>query len=59
MDFENMKRKELQSICKKHGIPANLSNQEMVDRLSSLFKVFLTFNCFPQFVFRFNWSDFV
>lgn len=34
-----MKRKQLQSFCKKHGIPANLKNVEMVDRLSSVLKV--------------------
>jgi len=26
MDFFAMKRKKLQSYCKKHGIPANLKN---------------------------------
>ncbi|KAK1371334.1 hypothetical protein POM88_037426 [Heracleum sosnowskyi] len=39
MDFHNMKRKELQNLCKKHDIPANLSNLEMVEKLSSFFKV--------------------
>ncbi|KAL8110432.1 uncharacterized protein LOC141671829 isoform X2 [Apium graveolens] len=39
MDFHNMKRKELQKLCKNHNLPANLSNLEMVDKLSSLFKV--------------------
>ncbi|XP_060198621.1 uncharacterized protein LOC132627346 isoform X2 [Lycium barbarum] len=39
MDFENMKRKELQALCKEHGIPANLTNLEMVNKLSSLLKV--------------------
>nr|GME15369.1 Serine-rich adhesin for platelets like [Ipomoea batatas] len=34
----NMKRKELQELCKNHGIPANLSNVEMANRLSSIFK---------------------
>ncbi|XP_031373610.1 uncharacterized protein LOC116188410 isoform X2 [Punica granatum] len=38
MDFHGMKRKQLQSLCKKHGIPANLKNSEMADRLSSIFK---------------------
>ncbi|CAO2834105.1 unnamed protein product, partial [Amaranthus hypochondriacus] len=36
MDFHALPRKELQSLCKKHGIPANLKNVEMADRLSSL-----------------------
>ncbi|XP_019239004.1 PREDICTED: uncharacterized protein LOC109219052 isoform X3 [Nicotiana attenuata] len=39
MDFDNMKRKELQALCKKHGIPANLTNLEMANKLSSIFKV--------------------
>ncbi|KAI4389724.1 hypothetical protein MLD38_001921 [Melastoma candidum] len=39
MDFGSMKRKKLQALCKKHGIPANLTNLEMVHRLSSILKV--------------------
>ncbi|XP_012829517.1 PREDICTED: uncharacterized protein LOC105950694 isoform X2 [Erythranthe guttata] len=38
MDFKSMKRKELQGLCKKHGIPANLSNLEIVDKLTEFFK---------------------
>ncbi|KAK8298534.1 hypothetical protein V6Z12_D05G260300 [Gossypium hirsutum] len=38
MDFHGMKRKELQALCKKHGVPANLTNREMADRLTSIFK---------------------
>ncbi|MED6181574.1 hypothetical protein PIB30_020496 [Stylosanthes scabra] len=38
MDPHAMKRKQLQSLCKKHGIPANLKNQEMAHRLSSILK---------------------
>ncbi|XP_021737742.1 uncharacterized protein LOC110704255 isoform X2 [Chenopodium quinoa] len=38
MDFHGLKRKELQSLCKEHGIPANLKNVEMADRLSALLK---------------------
>ncbi|CAH8355653.1 unnamed protein product [Eruca vesicaria subsp. sativa] len=37
MDFHGMKRKKLQVLCKKHGIPANLKNVEMANRLASLF----------------------
>ncbi|XP_074264438.1 uncharacterized protein LOC141586929 isoform X2 [Silene latifolia] len=36
MDFHGLNRKKLQELCKKHGIPANLKNVEMADRLSSL-----------------------
>ncbi|KAF7851843.1 hypothetical protein BT93_L2005 [Corymbia citriodora subsp. variegata] len=36
MEFHSMKRKALQALCKKHGVPANLTNREMADRLSSL-----------------------
>lgn len=39
MDFHGMKRKELQSLCKKHGIPANLTNREMAGRLDLVLKV--------------------
>ncbi|XP_039041687.1 uncharacterized protein LOC120180432 [Hibiscus syriacus] len=38
MDFHRMKRKELQGLCKKHRVPANLTNREMADRLASIFK---------------------
>ncbi|KAL0806307.1 hypothetical protein Bca101_098799 [Brassica carinata] len=37
MDFHGMKRRKLQGLCKKHGIPANLKNIEMANRLTSLF----------------------
>ncbi|KAK9904404.1 hypothetical protein M0R45_000770 [Rubus argutus] len=39
MDFYVMKRKKLQQLCKKHGIPANLGNIEMANRLTFLLKV--------------------
>ncbi|KAA8537923.1 hypothetical protein F0562_027497 [Nyssa sinensis] len=38
MDFHGMKRKELQALCKKHSIPANLTNLEMANKLTSLLK---------------------
>ncbi|XP_060962169.1 uncharacterized protein LOC115719393 isoform X1 [Cannabis sativa] len=38
MDYHAMKRKELQALCKTHGIPANLTNREMADRLNLLLK---------------------
>ncbi|OMO54860.1 hypothetical protein CCACVL1_27514 [Corchorus capsularis] len=38
MDFHCMKRKQLQALCKKHGVPANLTNRAMADRLASIFK---------------------
>ncbi|KAL6962517.1 hypothetical protein U1Q18_037475 [Sarracenia purpurea var. burkii] len=38
MDFHIMKRKELQALCKKHNIPANLTNLEMANNLDSLLK---------------------
>ncbi|XP_059631560.1 uncharacterized protein LOC132274328 [Cornus florida] len=38
MDFRSMKRKELQALCKKHNIPANLTNMDMANKLSSLLK---------------------
>ncbi|KAG8378091.1 hypothetical protein BUALT_Bualt08G0102000 [Buddleja alternifolia] len=38
MDFHGMKRKDLQALCKKHKIPANLSNLEMANRLTQFIK---------------------
>lgn len=38
-DLRGMKRKELQGLCKKHKVPANLKNEEMVNRLVEVFKV--------------------
>ncbi|XP_011101250.1 uncharacterized protein LOC105179348 isoform X2 [Sesamum indicum] len=38
MDFHSMKRKELQALCKKHKIPANLSNLEMATKLQEYFR---------------------
>ncbi|KAF8404447.1 hypothetical protein HHK36_009332 [Tetracentron sinense] len=38
MEFHMMKRKDLQALCKKHSIPANTTNMEMVDKLTSLLK---------------------
>lgn len=39
MIFHGMKRKQLQALCKKHGIPANKSNAEMADLLTLTLKV--------------------
>ncbi|KAL9243703.1 hypothetical protein vseg_017559 [Gypsophila vaccaria] len=36
MDFNKLERKELQKLCKKHGIPANLKTLELADRLRLL-----------------------
>ncbi|KAL2497093.1 Uncharacterized protein Adt_22643 [Abeliophyllum distichum] len=38
MNFHSLKRKELQSLCKKYSIPANLSNLDMADKLTSIYK---------------------
>ncbi|PQP95551.1 hypothetical protein Pyn_29936 [Prunus yedoensis var. nudiflora] len=38
MDYYAMKRKQLQALCKQHGIPANLRNTEMADKLTLLLK---------------------
>ncbi|CAN6452577.1 unnamed protein product [Victoria cruziana] len=39
MDYYSLKRKELQDLCKKHHLPANVSNLKMADSLSALFKI--------------------
>ncbi|MCL7039955.1 hypothetical protein MKW94_026554 [Papaver nudicaule] len=36
MDFHSLSRRELQALCKKNKIPANLTNVAMADALSSL-----------------------
>ncbi|CAL8173896.1 unnamed protein product [Prunus armeniaca] len=38
MDYYATKRKQLQSLCKQHGIPANLRNTEMAHKLTLLLK---------------------
>ncbi|XP_065847444.1 uncharacterized protein [Euphorbia lathyris] len=38
MDFHSLKRKQLQSLCKKHGIPANKTNLQMADLLTAALK---------------------
>ncbi|KAM7256920.1 hypothetical protein ACFE04_012661 [Oxalis oulophora] len=38
MKFHDMNRKQLQALCKQHGIPANRTNREMADRLASTIK---------------------
>ncbi|KAL1543695.1 hypothetical protein AAHA92_20636 [Salvia divinorum] len=38
MDFHSMNRKQLQALCKKHKIPANLSNLEMASRLTKFLR---------------------
>jgi hypothetical protein len=39
MIFHGMKRKQLQALCKKHGILANKSNAEMAHLLTLTLKV--------------------
>lgn len=49
-DLHGMKRKQLQALCKKHGVPANLTNRQMADRLSLLLKVPLNHIFFSRLV---------
>ncbi|CAN6325926.1 unnamed protein product [Urochloa humidicola] len=35
MDFAGMKRRELQALCKRHGLPAGGTNAALVDRLNA------------------------
>ncbi|KAF2288031.1 hypothetical protein GH714_004003 [Hevea brasiliensis] len=39
MDFHSLARKELQALCKKNKIPANMTNVAMADALKALEKV--------------------
>ncbi|KAK9914659.1 hypothetical protein M0R45_038425 [Rubus argutus] len=36
MDFHSLTRKELQTLCKQNGIPANITNVAMADSLAAL-----------------------
>ncbi|KAH7441249.1 hypothetical protein KP509_03G030800 [Ceratopteris richardii] len=38
MDYHKLPRRQLQALCKKHGIPANTTNLEMANALSNLLK---------------------
>ncbi|KAF6163697.1 hypothetical protein GIB67_036157 [Kingdonia uniflora] len=38
MDFNSMNRKEIQTLCKKHKLPANQTTLQMVNALTSLLK---------------------
>ncbi|KAH7571475.1 hypothetical protein JRO89_XS04G0058300 [Xanthoceras sorbifolium] len=53
MDFHSLTRKELQAICKKNKIPANITNVAMADALTALETVegleeFLNQSQFPE-----------
>lgn len=43
MDFHSLTRKELQTLCKKNKIPANITNVAMADALKALEIVSFTF----------------
>ena len=43
MDFHTLSRKQLQTLCKKNKIPANIANVAMADALAALNKVNLSF----------------
>lgn len=53
MEYQSLTRKQLQALCKKHGVPANLSNSEMADRLSSILKVRIFFIQMAGFFLKF------
>ncbi|RWW80737.1 hypothetical protein BHE74_00010906 [Ensete ventricosum] len=39
MEYKSMTRRELQALCKLHGLPANLTNSRMSENLASLLQV--------------------
>jgi len=39
MDLAGMKRRELQALCKRHGLPARGSNADLVARLEAALSV--------------------
>jgi hypothetical protein len=56
MDFHTLSRRELQTLCKKNKIPANITNVAMADALSALPQVnlspfFDSFLCCYMFLF--------
>lgn len=61
MDFHSLSRKELQALCKKNKIPANMTNIAMANALADLPQVsnrsffFLLIFCLtiPSYLFRF------
>lgn len=46
MDFHTLSRRELQALCKKNKIPANMTNVAMADALAALHQVVLCFSFF-------------
>jgi hypothetical protein len=50
MDFHSLSRKELQDLCKKNKIPANLTNIAMADALKVLDKVRTKYNLFFEMI---------
>ncbi|KAI0496064.1 hypothetical protein KFK09_022371 [Dendrobium nobile] len=40
VNFKELKRKDLQRLCKKHGLRANATNSQMADSLVSYFKIY-------------------
>lgn len=39
MDLAGMKRRELQALCKRHGLPAGGTNADLVGRLDAVLSV--------------------
>ncbi|XP_020583802.1 uncharacterized protein LOC110026929 isoform X2 [Phalaenopsis equestris] len=39
VDFKEFRRKDLQRLCKKHGLRANATNSQMADSLASFFRM--------------------
>ena len=44
MDFQSLTRRELQTLCKKNKIPANMTNVAMADALKALQNVIFSLN---------------
>ncbi|KAL0909789.1 hypothetical protein M5K25_020686 [Dendrobium thyrsiflorum] len=40
VNFKELKRKDLQRLCKKHGLRANATNSQMADSIVSYFKIY-------------------
>lgn len=46
VDYKSKTRRELQALCKQHGLPANLTNARMAENLAALLQVCRIFGLF-------------
>lgn len=63
MDFHSLKRRDLQALCKKNKIPANITNVAMADALAALDIVSICLSiplkCIPNIFLKFTYPNFL